>query len=87
MDCSTFLLPCRGGIYAARGLALPAGLPYPPIYGFTVWGGVLPPPRRGVGTPPYGSPVHLTRSSLPGHVCRLRGVGDAAPYNHPENRQ
>ena len=26
MDCSTFLLPCRGGIYAARGLALTAPL-------------------------------------------------------------
>ena len=47
----------------------------------------MTPPRRGVGTPPYGSPVHLTRSSLPEHVRRLRGVEDAAPYNHPGNRQ
>ena len=79
MDCSTFLLPCRGGIYAARGLALTA-----PLTVHTVGRGLDP---SAAGTPPYGSPVHLTRSSLPGHMRRLRGVEDAAPYNHPGNRQ
>ena len=51
-------------------------------------GGVLPPPRRGEGTPPYSLLVrgNVGRHALmPPGCVRLqqsaRGVGDAAPYS------
>ena len=50
-----------------RGL-LPNGIP---LFRFALQGGVLTPPRRPVGRPPY---------DLPAVRAAMRGVGDAAPY-------
>ena len=47
---------------------LPNGIP---LFRFALQGGVLTPPRRPVGRPPY---------DLPAVRAAMRGVGDAAPY-------
>ena len=76
MDCSTFLLPCRGGIYAARGLGLTA-----PLTVHTVGRG-LDPSAAARGLAALQAPISgIRRGGIrpSRRVCVLRGASGTPP--------